>query len=130
MSKGRKCKSGKVPYRSRQLAALGARRLAQKLHAEGRIVETIYAYECGCGAWHITRMQRYYDRENRPAHYAVSRELQVQLMTPTARERLEAREEEQRRAAAEEALKRLPDPMPTPSKIGRYSNRPRGLRYR
>lgn len=128
MSKSRECPSEKVPYRTRQLAALGARRLARRVNAEGRLADPLYVYECRCGALHLTRAGVYAGRTNQQVFQPVSAEIQIELMSDEARQLYRDREEAAREREAERALRRLPDPRPTPSKV--YANRPRGLRRR
>lgn len=126
MTKSRECPSGKVPYRTRHLAALGARRLARMLNREGRIAEPMFCYTCGCGALHLTRARAWAGKPNHEVFHPVSEKLQVELMTPEARERYWEAEEQRRAAAAEREFARLPHPLPTAAKA--YANRPRGLR--
>lgn len=120
----RECPTGKVPYRTADLAAHGAQRLAQKLNGSGKIARDLYTYRCSCGWHHLTRARK----TNRQVFKAALPWVQVELMHPKAREKLHRRNERRYARLTEEAFKDLPDPLPRPVKQP-YANRPRHLRH-
>lgn len=52
----KKCASGKARHSSLERARSGAHFFAMNLNREGKLAQTMYAYQCGkCRGWHLTR---------------------------------------------------------------------------
>lgn len=105
------CETGKVGYRDKYEAKVGAREFSIKLIRLGVYFQTMFSYQCElCDKWHLTRTERFNGVLNNVAMVAAPLDVQRWAMPAPLRE---------------DAESRMREPV-KPTK--RYTNRPRGLR--